>query len=240
MSEKNVSPLILVPGLWLGGWAWDEVSDHLSGDGVPAQAVTLPGLDSPATPRAGIRLADHIAAVVTAIRAAGEPVVLVAHSGAGMLATAALDEVPGMVRRVVYVDSGPVSDGAVARPELDPETLEVPLPPTAQLAAAGVSLDGLGEEALRRFQDRAIPHPAGPLREPVRLSDPARHQVPATLVCCSFPSTTVREMVGSEVGMFAPLADLADVHYLDLPTGHWPMWSRPAALADLLAEAAHG
>jgi hypothetical protein len=37
--------------------------------------------------------------------------------------------------------------------------------------------------------------------------------------------------------MFAPLRDLTDVTYVDLPTGHWPMWSRPEDLATLIEEA---
>ena len=33
----------------------------------------------------------------------------------------------------------------------------------------------------------------------------------------------------------AGLADLRDVTYVDLPTSHWPMWSRPNDLAELRA-----
>ncbi|MCL2455023.1 MAG: alpha/beta hydrolase [Micrococcales bacterium] len=236
-NTKTSSPVVLVPGLWLGGWAWDAVAEHLSRRGVPAAAVTLPGLESPTARRDGIGLVDHVSALVGAIHDAGSPVVLVAHSGAGVLATAVLDQAPETVRRVVYVDSGPVADGTVARPDLGPETTEVPLPSWAQLEAAGASLDGLDEHALRRFRDRAVPHPAGPLREPVSLHDPARNQVPATVVCCSFPSAAIREMVTAP-GMFAPSADLTDLEYLDLPTGHWPMWSAPEALADIIAATA--
>ena len=240
MNTKSFSPVILVPGWWLGGWAWDEVTEHLSRDGISTDAVTLPGLDSPTTPRGGIVLADHVGAVVAAVRGAGSPVVLVAHSGAGAMATAVLDEAPDLVARVVYVDSGPVADGTVARPDLPPEAVEVPFPPLSDLEAGGASTAELDDETLRRFQDRAVPHPAGPLREPVRLHDQARNQIPATVVCCSFPSVAVQEMVTSGTGMFAPLADLADLRYVDLPTGHWPMWSRPDALASIVADAARG
>ncbi|MFB9953827.1 hypothetical protein [Cellulomonas denverensis] len=34
------------------------------------------------------------------------------------------------------------------------------------------------------------------------------------------------------------LAELRDVRYVDLPTGHWPMWSRPAEVAALLGRIA--
>lgn len=238
MDDDDLRPLILVPGYWLGGWAWDEVSAQLSARGARAQAVTLPGLESASAPRRAVRLVDHVAAVVAAIRSGDGPVVLVAHSGAGMLATSALNEVPELVHRVVYVESGPVADGAVARLDLAPGAVDLPLPPLAELDAGGASLAGLTEEALRRFEERAAPHPAGPLREPVRLRNPARNDIAATVVCCSFPAAAVQDMARSGDGMFAPLADLSDVRYVDLPTGHWPMWSEPQALGDLLAEAA--
>jgi len=237
MNTKYTSTVILVPGFWLGGWAWDEVAEHLRGDGLSPVPVTLPGLDSPTARRDGIRLADHVDAVLGAVRDARAPVVLVAHSGAGMLASAVLDQAPDMVARVVCVDSGPVADGTIARPDLDPGAVEVPLPGWDELEAGGASLAGLSDDRLRRFRALAVPHPAGPLREPVRLRDPRRNDVPTTVVCCSMPSGAIRGMA-VDGGMFAPLADLTDVCYVDLPTGHWPMWSAPDALAKTIAKAA--
>jgi hypothetical protein len=34
------------------------------------------------------------------------------------------------------------------------------------------------------------------------------------------------------------LAELRDVSYIDLPTGHWPMWSRARELSDILGDVA--
>ncbi|MCL2788125.1 MAG: alpha/beta hydrolase [Micrococcales bacterium] len=240
MTISNPSAIILVPGLWLGGWAWDEVAERLARGGLSPVPVTLPGLDSPTARRDGIRLFDHVRALLDVVRGAAgrsRPVVLVAHSGAGTLATAILDQAPDLVRRVVYVDSGPVANGTIARPDLDPTTVDVPLPTWDQLEAGGASLAGLTQEMLQHFQERAVPHPAGPLREPIRLNNPERNHVPATVLCCSIPSEALRHMATGE-GMFAPLADLTDVRYTDLPTGHWPMWSAPDALADTIAKTA--
>jgi hypothetical protein len=36
------------------------------------------------------------------------------------------------------------------------------------------------------------------------------------------------------------LAELRDVTYVDLPTSHWPMWSRPLELADIIGDVAKG
>ncbi|HSL38262.1 MAG TPA: alpha/beta hydrolase [Arthrobacter sp.] len=233
-------PIVLVPGYWLGGWAWDDVVERLRADGCPAVPVTLPGLESPAAPRAGIRLGDHVDAVRAALDAAHGPVVLVAHSGAGAIASAVLDVAAHQVARVVYVDSGPVADGNVPRPDLPSEAAELPMPSFPDLEADGGSLEGLDDAVRRQFRERAVAHPAGPLREPIALPHGLGVAVPTTVVCCSFPSQAVRSLVASGEPMFSALADLSDVTYVDLPTGHWPMWSRPDALADLLAGLARG
>jgi hypothetical protein len=33
-------------------------------------------------------------------------------------------------------------------------------------------------------------------------------------------------------------AELRDVTWIDLPTSHWPMWSRPQELAELIGDVA--
>ena len=35
------APIILVPGFWLGAWAWDEVVAQLRADGHDVTAITL-------------------------------------------------------------------------------------------------------------------------------------------------------------------------------------------------------
>ncbi len=76
------------------------------------------------------------------------------------------------------------------------------------------------------------------LREPVELVDDARLQVPTTLVCCSIPGPQVMELASAGHPMFAEVAKLQHVDVVDLPTGHWPMWSRSDDLAHLIATAA--
>ncbi|WP_010595367.1 MULTISPECIES: alpha/beta fold hydrolase [Rhodococcus] len=155
--------LVLVPGFWLGAWAWEAVAEDLRARGHRVDALTLPGLESVRADRSGITLDDHVGAVVKAV--AGGAVV-VAHSGAGPVAYAASDRVPADVARLVYVDTGPLPEAAALRPDLDAAVAEIPLPPWAELEAAGNSLMGLDGAALDRFRERAVPHPAGPARTP--------------------------------------------------------------------------
>ena len=224
-------PIVLVPGFWLGAWAWDEVAAELRAVGHEVLAVTLPGLESKEADRASVSLGDHVDAICAAVRAAGEPVVLAVHSGAGLPGYAASDRLPEQVAAIVYVDSGP---GTGAQdPDLTAD--ELPLPEWDDL---GENLDGLTEEHLAAFRQRAVPQPGGAVREAPQLSNPARLDVPTTVVCTSMTSDQIRDAVAQGYSWVGGLAELRDVRYVDLPTSHWPMWSRPQDLARVLAEVA--
>ncbi|WP_029663346.1 alpha/beta fold hydrolase [Cellulomonas sp. KRMCY2] len=243
--------VVLVPGFWLGGWAWDDVLPGLRDAGLVPHAVTLPGLDSVDDDRTRITLDDHLGAVldvVDGLDALDDDVVLVGHSGGGLVVHGVVDRRPGRIRRVVYVDSGPMRDGVVLRPEPPAEAAsepdvpgeraaDVPLPSWEALEAEGSSLAGLDDAALARFRERAVPHPTGVAATPLHLADARRLSVPVTLICTSMPSTLIRELVAAGQ-LPAELPDMTDVEYVDLPTGHWPMFSRPVDLAHAIAEAA--
>ena len=100
-------PIILVPGFWLGAWAWDEVAAALRADGHDVTALTLPGLESADADRSSVTFADHVDAIVEAVRKADAPVVLAVHSAAGFSGYAASDRVPERIGAMVYVDTAP-------------------------------------------------------------------------------------------------------------------------------------
>lgn len=240
MENRSRPPatFVLVPGFWLGCWAWDRVGRALSGTGHRVEALTLPGLEAPDTPRRGIKLDDHVSAVADIVAAAEPPVVLVAHSGTGAVAYGVADRMPEKLHRVVYVDSGPIADGAAVNSDLDPGVDEIPLPSWGELEAGGSSLEGLDDGMRAEFRKRAIPHPAGPARDRIRLTNPDRHAVPVTMVTTSFRAADVARMVGEGHPFFTELSHVRVVDYVDLPTGHWPMWSRATDLAAALAREA--
>lgn len=227
------APIILVPGFWLGGWAWDEVGDHLRRDGHEVAALTLPGLASEDQDRASITFEDHVQAVITAVEAAGEPVVLVVHSGAGGVGYEVTDRMPDRIATMVYADSGPASG------PLDPEfeAAELAFPGIEQLAAEE-NLDGLSEEQLARFAHRAVPEPGGALRGGPSLRNEARLDVPTVMICTAFTSEQYQAAAQEGHVWLAGLNELRKVEFVDIPTSHWPMWSRPEDLAAILGDVA--
>ncbi len=223
--------IVLVPGFWLG--AWDEVAAALRADGHEVTAVTLPGLESADADRSKITMSDHVEAICDAVRAAGAPVVLAVHSGAGAPGYGASDRVPELIAAMVYVDTGPAK-GAL---DADFKDLEKPLPSPKELAK-NENLDGLSEEQLETFRRRAIPEPGAALREAARLTNDARLDVPSTVLCTGYTSEQYKDAVKQGQAWLGGLTDLHNVTYVDLPTSHWPMWSRPRELARIIGDVA--
>ena len=227
------TPIVLVPGFWLGAWAWDEVVAALRDDGhEDVTAITLPGLESPEADRSSITLADHVDAICEAVERAGSPVVLAVHSGAGASGYAATDRVPEQIAAMVYVDSGPAT-GA-----LDPDFQGDEHPLNWAEIEQGENLDGLTEEQMETFRQRAVPEPAGAMRDAAVLTNDARFDVPTTAICTGFSSEQYKAALEEGYAFLGGFAELRDVTWIDLPTSHWTMWSKPRELAKILGDVA--
>jgi pimeloyl-ACP methyl ester carboxylesterase len=224
--------IILVPGFWLGAWAWDEVAAALRADGHDVNPLTLPGLEFGDADRASITFADHVDAIVDAIRAAGTPVVLAVHSGTGFSGYAASDRVPESIAAMVYVDSAP-GKGAV---DADFDAVDKPL--NWDEIAAEENLDGLSEEQLETFRQRAVPEPGGILREGLALTNDARRDIPSTIICTGYTSEQYKDAVKEGYPWLSGVPELRNLTWVDLPTSHWPMWSRPQELAAIIGDVA--
>ncbi len=229
--------VVLVPGFWLGAWAWDAVAPHLRAGGHEVAALTLPGLEPGADPTA-VTLDDQAEAIVGAFDRAAARRVLVVHSGAAVPGTLVLDRHPELVDHVVFVDTAPVADGYAMKADLEGDTLALSAVWDDELGDG--SMRDLTDAQLDTFRERAVPQPAGTVRVPVSLTNPARLAIPATIVCTAFPSEQYRSYAEQGAPFLAGLLDHTDVTYVDLPTGHWPMWSRPRELADVIGAVADG
>ena len=233
-TRQTSAPIILVPGFWLGAWAWDEVADALRADGHDVTAITLPGLESKDADRSRITFKDHVDAIVYAVQSKDTPVVLAVHSATGFSGYAASDRVPERIAAMVYVDTAP-GKGA-----LDPDFADVEKPMVWKEIEEEENLDGLSEEQKQTFRERAVPVPGSLIREGVELTNDARRDIPSTLIATGFTAEQYQTYASEhpDWAFLAGIPELRNATWVDLPTSHWPMWSRPQELAQIIGEVA--
>src|SRR6266540_990394 len=186
-----MATFVLVPGAWLGGWAWQRVARPLRQAGHEVYPVTLTGLGERVhLGGPEVSLETHVTDIVNLFEYEDLwDAVLVGHSYGGTPVCGAADRLADRLAAVVYLACGPLPDGTGMLDVVPPEAAEaqrrsvqehgdgwrLPMPSWADLAAGGAGLGGL-----------------------------------------SGPNWTHHELL----------------------TSHWPMFSRPADTAGLLAEIA--
>ncbi|NEB94647.1 alpha/beta fold hydrolase [Streptomyces bauhiniae] len=222
---------ILVPGARLGSWAWDDVVPHLRAAGHGVHPLTLSGLAEKQGLPAGQQ--THVQDIVDEVeRLDLREVVLVGHSYAGIPAGQAAERIGDRLAHTVFLDSSiPVDGESFAGPWPDIEASLVrndgvwsPAP------ASHYAGHGLTEEQIARIVASSTPHPGRTLTEPAVLSGPLS-ALAATYVLCA----PVREEPDDDVAQL-----VAEGHWrlVRMDTGHWPMFSRPRELAQVLLDAA--
>lgn len=220
--------VVLVAGLWLDGGAWREVAPALQSLGHHPIAVTLPGQG------AGSRSAtldDQVEAVVAAVDGADAPVLVVGHSAACSLAWLAADRRPDKIAAVAMIGGFPSADEELYADFFEPVDGVCSFPGWEPFE--GPDAADLDEEARARFVAGTVPVPEAVTRGVVRLAQERRYDVPVVLVCPEFTPAQAREWV--EGGEVPELARAARVSYVDIDSGHWPMFTQPAELARILA-----
>ncbi|THA26355.1 alpha/beta hydrolase [Streptomyces sp. RKND-216] len=223
--------ILLIAGLWLDGSAWKEVAPELEARGHRPVPLTLPGQGGGA---ASATLEDQVAAVLAAVDAEDDRPLVVGHSAACTLAWLAADRRPEKVAGVALIGGFPSADGEQYAAFFDRKDGVMAFPGWGPFE--GPDIADLDEETLRRVAQGAIPVPEGVAEGVVRLSDRRRFEVPVTLVCPEFSPAEARQVV--DAGDVTELAAARHVDYVDIDSGHWPMFSKPADLARLLAATA--
>jgi pimeloyl-ACP methyl ester carboxylesterase len=243
---------VLVGGGWLGGWCWQPVARRLRVNGHDAYPVTLTGLGERvhlASPE--VDLETHITDVVNLVEFEGlQGIVLLGHSYGGLVVTGVADRIPERISQLVYLDTAPLPDGTSlietfppeARTHIERQVEELgdgwrfPMPPREELVSMG-SLEGLDGDHLGVLRSLAVAQPFGTFTQPLRLANPAREELPKLGILCSLSLAQVQEMIASDDPLFRELAG-PTWRFVELPTGHWPMFSRPEDLAGLLLDLA--
>jgi pimeloyl-ACP methyl ester carboxylesterase len=233
---------LLVPGMWIGAWAWRDVTKALRDAGHDVYPLTLTGVaDRSHLLGPDVDLDTHIEDIVRLAEVEDlRDVVLVGHSYGGMPVSAAALRLRDRIKAVVYVDSGPLPEGttqsAISGADPDAHTGHAVPPREWDPVADPVLLAGLDERALELLRTRSTPHPPASVNQPLgRRATSA--DLPTVLIACTFPMDQIREMMASGHPFFA---GLGEARIIPLPTGHWPMLSEPKALAAALDDLAQG
>jgi len=101
----------------------------------------------------------------------------------------------------------------------------------------GNELRGLGEAERRLMRERTVDQPFGTTTQPLRLKNPARKALPKTAIWCSLTVGEVQELIATYPAVCSELAK-PGWQFVELPTGHWPMFSRPRELGELIGNLA--
>ena len=95
----------------------------------------------------------------------------------------------------------------------------------------------LDDDLRAAFRARAIPEPVRVATDPQHVSNERRYDVPTTVIASSIPGSMLREFMTKDHPYVRELSRMHDYEIVDLPTGHWPQFTRPAELAAIIVEA---
>ena len=222
--------VLLISGLWLPSSIWTEVIDELTTLGHRARAVPLPGVDDGSSTAT---LEDQVQAVIAAVDQADSPLV-VGHSAACTLAWITADRRPEAVAGVALVGGFPAADGEVYADFFPLSDGVMPFPGWEPFE--GPDARDLDEAARNRIADMTLPVPGGVAGGIVHLSDERRLGVPVVMICPEYDIDQAKAWVAG--GDVPELAAANRVSYLDIDSGHWPMFSCPGDLARVIDVAA--
>jgi len=228
---------VLVPGAWLGAWAWKDVTPLLEKKGHSAYPVTLTGMGERvhlATKEVGMETA--IQDVLNVIKYNGiDDFVLAGHSFAGKVAAAVADRVPEKVKKVIYVDAFRPERVTTPQGGFNPANEFGPLPPGGfAFPLTEETVDRIGKDVKGRsrkwMMSMATPWPGKLATDPITLSK-KYNKVKEAYIFCSLSGDPIDEIIAGKWGKL-------EGPYKVMETGHWPMITKPEELARNLASLA--
>ena len=222
-----MATFILIPGLWLTGAVWSEVSRGLAEAGHACAALTLPGQGDG---NDSATFEDQVDAVVAAIDDAPDGAVVVGHSAAATLAWVGADRRVEKVLAVALIGGFPGADGDAYADFFEPVDGLMGFPGWEPFE--GPDAADLDAEARAIFEKQTVGVPEAVTRGTVRISDQRRYDVPTVLICPEFSPAEARSAIVD--GDVPELAAATRLDLVDLDSGHWPMVTRPAELTTAL------
>ena len=224
-----MTTFVLVPGAWLGAWAWNRTVPLLMEKGHDAYPVTLTGMGD------RVHLASREVGVETAVQDVLnvieyndlEDVVLVGHSFAGKVAGAVADNAHKRIRLLLYLDAYRPEKVRTPQGSLYPD--EFSRPPGSWIVPFSERIiDAIGKDVVGKDREwilsRATPWPIKLATDPITLSEKF-DKVKSAYIFCTLSGDPVDEIIAGKWGK------LEGPHRV-METGHWPMITRPRELVE--------
>ena len=273
--------VVLVHGSWFGAWCYARLIPLLEAKGITVAAPDLPGhgldarfpasfaprpLDTSAfgaegSPLAGVSLQDYVKAIlaqVASLAAAGfGPITVLGHSMAGIPITAAAEQAPAQIAKLIYlsafmpvtaVPAGAYLQRSEAAASLVGQWLKADPNTIGALRLDTNTIDPTESQGLKAAfcadvsdtEFAAITHlmqpddPAQAYGTPTGATAKNWGSVKRAYIGCTADNTvpaTLQKLFVSEADMLAP-SNKTDFHTFD--SSHTPFFAKASALADLL------
>jgi pimeloyl-ACP methyl ester carboxylesterase len=231
--EVIMSTFVLVPGAWLGGWAWKKITPGLEENGHTAYPVTLTGMGD------RVHLASRDYGIETIIQDVLNLIkyndiddfILVGHSFAGKVVAAVADRIPEKVKMILYLDAFRPEKG-IREPQgsLMPSEFGPLQADQWTIHLTDEIIDTVGRDVRgkdrERLMSKATPWPLKYATEPIVLSknfDALKN----SFIFCNQSGDPIDEIIAGKWGKI-------DGPYKILDSGHWPMITKPAELVEAM------
>lgn len=231
---------VLVHGAFSNSHAWDRVTPLLEKEGHIVVKVELPAHGEDSTLAAEATLQSYTDAVVKALEAQSDSVILVGHSMGGTVVSQAAEARPDKVRKLVYLSAFLLKDGEslfqasetdkdsalgqYLRPSEDGKTLSV----LSEAVRDALCNDCSEGDIAYLSQAGGKPEPVAPMATPVRVTEARWGSVPRVYIQ-TLKDRTVSPAFQKRMYEASPVEKV-----LDLNAGHLPFLSQPEDLAQLL------
>lgn len=225
--------LLLIHGAWHGGWCWERIVPLLESENITVYAPSLIGQGERAhevTRETG--LFTHIDQVVGMIKKNNlTDVVLVGHSYGGMVISGVAEKVPGLIKRLVYLDALVPTDGQCeydmasedSRKHDDDNAIDGWLNAPAEPEVMGV----VDPNDIIWVRQNLVPIPQKCFTERLPMKSVEAKKIPRTYIQTSgFDSISAMAQRSESLGW--------DVYRMDPSAGHDAMVTRPKELSELL------
>ncbi|NKB98965.1 MAG: alpha/beta fold hydrolase [Pseudomonadales bacterium] len=238
-----MSYYILVHGAWEESRAWQSVTPILQEHGHTVDAIDLPGHGSNMQPIAKMTMENYISTVVESIKAVDQPVVLVAHSMTGSVVSQVAERIPELIERLVYVAAFLLENGGTILAAMQSDDGEF-LPnivfsddgtyatlPEQTLRSAG--LHDVSEDTISQVLPMVVEKQATePFMSEVSMSEERFGRVPKTYIRTTLDRVTTPALQDRMISNW----QVENVY--DLESGHFPAFSVPDELAEVLIASA--